>query len=107
MPARRSSPAVPFTPPHPSCHMDTQRLSPRRKTFPLDRELPDLGVKVPDLRLVLQGGLVARAPGKHLRQPFKQPPLPCGHLVRIKLVPRGDRLHAVPLAQGLQALPAP
>ena len=62
-------------------------------------------MQVPDLRLVLQGGLAARAPGKHLRQPFEQLPLPCGHLVRMKLVPRRDRLHAVPLAQRLERYP--
>ena len=54
---------------------------------------------------MLQGGLAARAPGKHLRQPFEQLPLPCGHLVRMKLVPRRDRLHAVPLAQRLERYP--
>ena len=62
-------------------------------------------MQVPDLRLVLQGGLAARAPGKHLRQPFEQLPLPCGHLVRMKLAPRRDRLHAVPLAQRLERYP--
>ena len=54
---------------------------------------------------MLQGGLAARAPGKHLRQPFEQLPLPCGHLVRMKLAPRRDRLHAVPLAQRLERYP--
>ena len=54
---------------------------------------------------MLQGGLAARAPGKHLRQPFEQQPLPCGHLVRMKLAPRRDRLHAVPLAQRLERYP--
>jgi hypothetical protein len=90
-PARSSAPAPPGS-----------ALEPAPKKIPLDRELPDLRVQVPDPRLVLQRGLAARAPGEHLRQPFEQLPLPCGHLVRMKLVPRGDRPPAVPLAQGLQ-----
>ena len=54
---------------------------------------------------MLLGGLPASATGEHLRQPLEQLPLPCTHLVRMKLVPPGDRLHAVPLAQHLERHP--
>ena len=78
---------------------------PAPKNIPLDRQLPDLGVKVPDLLLVLLRELPARAPGEHLREPIEHLPVPCAYLVRIKPMARGDRLHRVPLPQRLQRHP--
>ena len=77
-------------------------LQPAPKKIPLDRKLSDLGVQVVDLRLMLLGELPAPALGEHLRHAVEQLPLPGTHLVRMKLMPRGDRLHAVALLKRFQ-----
>ena len=64
-----------------------------------------IGVQVVDLRLMLLCELPPPALGEHLRHGIEQLPLPGAHLVRMKLMPRRDRLHAVALLKRLQRHP--
>ena len=100
---RKTQRSVPLD--HPPPLRPAQRLSPRRKKSRSTVSSPILACRSRIFASCSRAALRPAPPAKHLRQLFEQQPLPCGHLVRMKLVPRRDRLHAVPLAQRLERYP--
>ena len=72
------------------------RPDPRDKKFPLPDQLPDLGVKIADLALMISTPVLG-ALREHLDQTLDRLALPGTDLVRMNLVLRGDLLQR-PLA---------
>ena len=101
---RKTQRSVPLD--HPPPLRPAQRLSPRRKKSRSTVSSPIFACRSRILASCSRAALRPAPPANTSGSPSSSCRFPCGHLVRMKLVPRGDRLHAVPARAAPPALPA-